>query len=166
MTAQQKLAALRTTRFIVAAVTILLVVAGSAAIMVSLSLPWQPEAAGSALDGGATRPALPGSLLFFSGLSILALAAFFGMLWRIAGTVVGGDPFIPANATRLFWTGWIALAHWIFGIAGNLAGASYRGNPGLLDWNFTPLALAICLFIIAKVFKHGTSLRDDLEGTV
>ncbi len=44
----------------------------------------------------------------------------------------------------------------------NLSG-SIHVNSGV---SLTAVSLALLLFILARVFRHGTALRDDLEGTV
>jgi hypothetical protein len=35
-----------------------------------------------------------------------------------------------------------------------------------LDFSFTGLLIALVLFILARVFRHGAEMRADLEGTV
>jgi hypothetical protein len=37
-----------------------------------------------------------------------------------------------------------------------------------LDWNFslTPWLAVLLLFVLARVFDHGTRMRAELEGTV
>ena len=34
------------------------------------------------------------------------------------------------------------------------------------DFTLTGLLLAIVLFILARIFRHGVEMREDLEGTV
>ncbi|UUX98999.1 hypothetical protein [Sphingomonas sp. J315] len=44
--------------------------------------------------------------------------------------------------------------------------AEHLGTHSGVDMSFDSLVLALVLFILARVFRHGTALRDDLEGTV
>lgn len=34
------------------------------------------------------------------------------------------------------------------------------------DFSLSSLFLSLTLFILARVFRHGAAMRDDLEGTV
>jgi Fe-S cluster assembly ATPase SufC len=41
---------------------------------------------------------------------------------------------------------------------------TFHGQVGGLD--MTGILLVIILFILARVFRHGAAMREDLEGTV
>ena len=43
-----------------------------------------------------------------------------------------------------------------------------QSQPLDLDWSFsvTGWLAVLLLFVLARVFDHGTRMRDDLEGTV
>ncbi len=95
--------------------------------------------------------------------------AFIRTLTRIIGSVGEGDPFQPENADRLSRMGWIALALQgcnlvLVPVVGVIAERIGEGNG--VDVSLDSLVLALVLFILARVFRHGTALRDDLEGTV
>lgn len=116
------------------------------------------------------------------GLAILAmLFVFFGKLRRIIGTVGEGDPFQPENATRLSQMGWLMLGTQIAIIpAGFIAlqltryaeaiektgVENFHFSMGSGDFDMTALLLVVILFILARVFRHGAAMREDLEGTV
>jgi hypothetical protein len=105
--------------------------------------------------------------------AILALAfRFFQHMLAIVRSVEDGDPFVPANADRLSGMAWIALAI-------NLAALPVAGlgvyvaklakeAPGTVDASidFGGIVLILTLFILARVFRHGAAMREDLEGTV
>ncbi len=112
------------------------------------------------------------AVIMACGMALLLLAvAFVRQLLAILDSVGAGDPFIPANAKRLdtmartmlviviggfaleLLTRWLQ-AHYAFGVSVD------SGNPagGLL--------LVLVLFVLARVFAHGTALREDLEGIV
>ena len=116
------------------------------------------------------------------GLAIVAmLFVFFGKLRRIIGTVGEGDPFQPENATRLSQMGWLMLGTQLAIIpAGFIAiqltryadaiektgVENFHFSMGNGDFDMTALLLVVILFILARVFRHGAAMREDLEGTV
>ncbi len=115
------------------------------------------------------------------GLAILVMMfVFFGKLRRIIATVGEGDPFQPENATRLSTMGWLMLATQLALIPAAAIGiqlaryAEAAREAGVEDVHFsmndgadlTGLLLAVILFILARVFRHGAAMREDLEGTV
>jgi hypothetical protein len=91
-------------------------------------------------------------------------------LLAIVETVRLGDPFVTGNAARLQTTAWallgLELLHLTVG--GIAAFASSASQPLDIDWNFsiTGWLAVLLLFVLARVFDHGTRMRDDLEGTV
>ena len=120
-------------------------------------------------------------MMALAGAILLALAAvalifvFFGKLRAIIATVGEGDPFEPANADRLNLMAWLLLAVQAIAIPiGGLAlllakwiepmdNADVTIDAG---FDLTGILLVIILFILARVFKHGAAMREDLEGTV
>jgi len=121
-------------------------------------------------------PAMNFAALFTLILGLIGLGfVFFGKLRAIVSTVGDGDPFAPQNADRLNLMGWITLASQLMlipiaGIALMVAEwAEPMENADItIDAGFDieGILLAIILFILARVFKHGASMREDLEGTV
>jgi len=91
-------------------------------------------------------------------------------LLSIVETVRAGDPFVEANARRLRTIAWAVLGleatHLLVGIAA--AAGSSEGAPIDVDWSFslTRWLVVLLLFVLARVFGHGTRMREDLEGTV
>ncbi len=118
---------------------------------------------------------------FWAILLMLPLAAALLMLaYRFAEnlraiirTVELGDPFTPQNATRLRTMGWLTLAFQLLAIPIGAVGIWIENTTrGIGDVNVDAevsangLLLAIVLFILARVFKTGAQMREDLEGTV
>jgi hypothetical protein len=91
-------------------------------------------------------------------------------LLAIVDTVRAGDPFIAANAPRLQAIAWGLLALQLVGmvIDGIAKAISTPAHPIELDAGFSINGwLAVLLtFVLARVFAAGTSMRDDLEGTI
>lgn len=118
---------------------------------------------------------------YWAILAMLPLLAGFLMLsYRFAQnlraivrTVELGDPFIPDNANRLRTMAWLALAiqlvaipigalgNWIENVTEKMGDVQVTA-----DVSTNGLLMALVLFILARVFKTGAQMREDLEGTV
>ena len=139
---------------------------------------FQGEIAAELLADGVTAPpmfiaALIGVLLAMAALVIMGIYFFWNLL-AITDTVRDRDPFIAENATRLTRMGWLTVAiyvgglfvtipgAWIASIAAD-AGEDVTFNAGL---DGTGLVMILVLFVLARVFRMGAAMREDLEGTV
>ena len=115
------------------------------------------------------------SLLAVALVLCVLVFLFFGKLRGIIDTVADGDPFVPANADRLNAMGFLQIA--IYAVSLIASGTAML----VADWarQFTDaeisasvdvdvpaILLIIVLFILARVFRHGAAMREDLEGTV
>lgn len=104
-----------------------------------------------------------GTIQIFLVVPLLAIVGWFlRTLWQIVGSVATGSPFDGASADRLTRMGWLALL---------LTGTSLVQKMALdtSETLFDPpgsLLLALTLFILARVFRQGAAMREDLEGTV
>lgn len=126
---------------------------------------------------GVMLPLLPMIGAMLIGLAILAaLFVFFARLRAIIDTVGDGDPFVPANAERLNLMAWLLL-----GVQALVAAAiplalqmtdfarQFGEDADIhIDGGFdlSGIFMVILLFILARVFRIGAALREDLEGTV
>ena len=122
---------------------------------------------------GSAYWAVAAVLALLVGL-FLAVLRFLLELSGIVKSVDRGDPFEPENADRLSRMGWIAIggyalaiaigaiAAWIKSVAGE-AGKDINVDVGLDGGG---VLLILVLFILARVFRHGSAMREDLEGTV
>jgi len=101
---------------------------------------------------------------------LLAVRATTG----IVDTAVAGDPFVGENAERLKRIGWCLLGIMVVQFLALMAAAAI--TPDHLPENMhlgtgaepDPVSvLAILLvFVLARIFKHGAQMRDELQGTV
>jgi len=98
---------------------------------------------------------------------VAAVHIVFRRLLEMVATVRTGDPFVPENAARLQTIAWCSLVievlRLLFGLFAstvNAAGSNIEFNYSLTGW----LAVALT-FVLARVFEHGTRMRDDL-GTM
>lgn len=144
------------------------VVGVTAATVVLVAHPPSDIAGELAAAPPAALPVIVAGAAMFCVTLVLGIL-FALQLGRIISTVKDGDPFEPANADRLTRMAWYALgatvASWLIqGMAGWLT-----QQFEALQLHVAPmggLALVITLFILARVFRHGAAMRDDLIGTV
>lgn len=160
--------------------TFLMVIIGIVTVIFIGVIPFilfhQAEFAAKVIEGGGDSVSLAMAAAIALALLAAAVAAaafhFFQLLGRIIDTVRENDPFTAENADRITRMGWIALGFQIAAITiGALATYLSMTLPSedfTVDFEFslTGLLLAIVLFILARVFKHGAEMREDLEGTV
>jgi hypothetical protein len=108
-------------------------------------------------------------------LVALFLAVRFTMeLYGIINSVGTEDPFQPENGARLNRMGWLALGAQAIGLViGALATwlrpfAEKAGEElnAEFDFSFSGVLLVLILFILARVFRKGAAMREELEGTV
>lgn len=114
------------------------------------------------------------AVIVLVGGLLLAGLRFILELRGIVKTVDGGDPFEPENANRLSRMGWLTVA--IYGLAltagavaawvKSVAGAAGEKVDLDFDLGGGGIVLILTLFILARVFRQGAVMREDLEGTV
>jgi hypothetical protein len=112
------------------------------------------------------------AVLALAILLLLLVISCLRLLRQIVDTVGEGDPFIPVNAQRLTTMAWLVLAIQVVLVPMEAIGvwiaqfdpkehvhidAGISGN-GLL--------LMLVLFVLARVFRQGTAMREELEGTI
>jgi hypothetical protein len=130
---------------------------------------------------GAPDVAYPLSILAFA-LIIVMLQIGYRFLKNLGGiiaTVGEGDPFALQNAERLSRMGWLTVAgHVLAIILGSMAawfmpylvkldGAkSHHTYDFGFEVGLGGILLTLILFILARVFRQGAKMREELEGTV
>jgi Protein of unknown function (DUF2975) len=126
----------------------------------------------------AGAPAMSAGLIIAAMLIVIGLLylawRFFKELLGIINSVAEGEPFHPDNADRLSRMGWIT-------VIGQAAMLPIAGIAVWLDQymdkvvshihidrsvDFEGVLLTLILFILARVFREGTRMREELEGTV
>jgi hypothetical protein len=107
-------------------------------------------------------------------LTALVVIAVLVCLLLLVRSLRGGDPFVPANARRLYA---IAIAVGVGGEAASLLHAWGRadvlGDPAIapfvltdVDFTLMPLWAGLGLAVAAEVFRQGAALRQEVEGLV
>ncbi|MCP5395459.1 MAG: DUF2975 domain-containing protein [Sphingomonadaceae bacterium] len=132
-----------------------------------------------AKEHGGTVDPLPvlaiGIVIALALAGVVLLFVFFGKLRQIIATVGEGDPFVPENADRLSAMAWIMLGIYLLGIPIAAAGVTVANWAKTIEgvhvasgisFDASSILLVVVLFILARVFRHGAAMREDLEGTV
>lgn len=125
-------------------------------------------------EAGHAVPAITIGALALILLLVAAMAAcafyFLRDLKRIIDSVGHGDPFVPANAERLARMGWLTIAIELLSIPvggiGEWMAQTIKGATSDFGIDPSGVLLALILFILARVFREGARMREDLEGTV
>lgn len=105
-------------------------------------------------------------------LSIVAAIAVHQLLTRLIAIVESvrvGDPFVAANADRLQRIGWALLALQLLDfVLGGITVFLNRINVDFVTWtpSFTGWIGVVMIFVLARVFRLGAAMRDDLAMTV
>jgi hypothetical protein len=123
-----------------------------------------------------------GALALAAGMICIALVAWMFLLTaRIIDTASAGDPFIAANADRLALIGWLLVAviavqflteTTINHLRDKLTAEYHVPLSAIGTFTFDTWAspvgfLAILLiFVLAHIFRRGSEMRAELEGTV
>lgn len=106
-------------------------------------------------------------------LTLGALDLLIGAVLRLMAlidTVEAGNAFSLENAERLESIGGAVIGLMALGFTATLLGAAIQGNingfPLVIDPSPGGVVVAMLLFILARAFRKGAEMRDDLEGTV
>ena len=119
--------------------------------------------------GSGKQDDIPIASLVVVALTIAAFALLYDFAARLAkiiATVGRGDPFTLANAARLSRMAWAAIAVQLINVAQTLMTMYLPSNGMNTPLSLTGLAVGLVLFVLARVFRHGAAMREDLEGTV
>jgi hypothetical protein len=138
---------------------------GGAGLSDHIAMSFDPEGLG-AVTGGAIV------VLALTMVSLGLMYDFVTRLAQIIDTVGEGDPFTDANAARLNRMGWLAVIVQLLAIPAMLLSSwlETEVDPSTFyvdsDLSLSGIGLALVLFILARVFRKGTEMRAELEGTV
>ena len=123
----------------------------------------------AATSGGDLIGAILAVLVLVVALAALSFL-FLRHLRRIVDTVRQGDPFIPENAARLRTMAWLSIVLQLVALAAGAltlwleeATKEFQAN---FDVSIGGILLPLVLFILARVFRRGAEMREELEGTV
>lgn len=99
----------------------------------------------------------------------VVLRRIFRALLAVVDTVRAEDPFTEANATRLRTIAWGMLILQLLDLGlGAFTGWARLMRFDFVDWSpsFSGWIVVLMLFVLARVFRRGAEMRDDLAMTV
>lgn len=142
-------------------------------VAIALIVAW-PEVMAGFRDNPAllevTTLRVPVGVLMTLLFAILAAAAYIIRQFQALVASTASDPFVPENAARLRRIGWALVVTQVLAIplswtASSIAkaGSDFGDMGGISLGSLLAILLA---FVLAAVFEQGTSMRDELEGTV
>jgi len=110
------------------------------------------------------------AVMLLALIPIGMILLFLHLLRLIIDSVGIGDPFVPDNAVRLSRMAWLAVGVQLASIPIGAIGAwlaQYVKDADIDSGvSMGGFALALILFILARVFRRGAEMREELEGTV
>lgn len=107
-----------------------------------------------------------------SGMICIGLAAYMFLLTaRIIDTANAGDPFVTENADRLNRIAWLLVAIQVVGflcdaVLSSLPDKISSHVSGGFDVSAAGILAALLIFVLAQIFRRGSEMRAELEGTV
>jgi hypothetical protein len=113
-----------------------------------------------------------GAMAIAAGVICIALAAWIFILTaRIIDTASHGDPFVAQNADRLNHIGFLLVAIQVVGFvtetALNMLPDKIKDHvSGGFDVSASGILAALLIFVLAQIFRRGSEMRAELEGTV
>ncbi len=169
-------ALLTSARLLVTVIMAIVVVIGVALTFAAITTPLFHDAVMVKIAPHAIEP-LGGGTIAAISVFLLIMVAFMALsfVWlrelrRIIDSVGQGDAFNPINALRLARMGWIVVAIELAAVPGGALAAwlghlfhRERIEVGL---SLGGILMALVLFILARVFREGAKMREELEGTV
>ena len=120
----------------------------------------------------------PALTIAAAGTIVAGLAAAFIaliLMRRIFGTMIVGTPFIPENARRIRWLGFMvigaAVVEQVIDIGLGLLVLDNVSSAGLdidyrFDLNLAAVFVGLIILALAEAFRYGTSLQADADLTV
>jgi len=100
-------------------------------------------------------------------------------VWQLAGRISGGDPFGGRSVRMVQVLAWAVFGYGVLvpgvrmittlvlgtdALAGHPGNGSVAVQIGLPEYWGIPIA--VLLFLLAEVWRHGARLRDDVDGLV
>ncbi len=124
---------------------------------------------------GIDASAMPwiGVLGVVAAIELALTYLFLRNLRRIIGSVAEGFPFDPINADRLRSMAWLSVGMQIIGIPMTRLIVWFDALPHKPNVHHNSdgisigtILLTLVIFVMARVFRTGAEMQEDLEGTV
>ncbi|HZQ39788.1 MAG TPA: DUF2975 domain-containing protein [Rhizomicrobium sp.] len=147
-----------------------------------LCLGWTALAALSLVPPMIPQDAMPGIpmsqilaattfTLVIATICIALVTGMFLLTARIIDTASHGDPFVTKNAARLNQIGLLLLAVQAMGLFFDLVMKVFpdklsKSQSVYFDVSASGVLAALLIFVLAQIFRRGSEMRAELEGTV
>ena len=126
------------------------------------------------LEGGP--PGLSALVWLFLGFLVVVALIIMKQILKLIGQVEEGNFFLLENARIIRTLGIVFFAYWILEWLGNSAvviflSGKLESSSVVLDKSgffpdFGGLSVPLLFFVIAEIFKFGTSLKEDQDLTI
>ena len=167
---------LTSARALVTIITVLVCLTGVGLLIAGVCVPLFHDRLAATVLAETGKPFGPEVTIAVESLVALILVmGFLAFRWlmrlrRIVDSVGQGDAFSAANARRLSEMGWLTVGIEVLSIPAGLAAhfvtTHFDKNHIDIGLSLGGLLMALVLFILARVFREGTAMREELEGTV
>ena len=128
-------------------------------------------------DGVPMVRALTAALFAVGGglISVILILFVIRATSGIVDTAIAGDPFVGGNADRLNRIGFLLLGLmavqlltliFVTGIAPESVDNPHFHISGGSEPDPVGMLAILLIFVLARIFKHGAKMRDELEGMV
>jgi hypothetical protein len=167
---------LTSARWLTTAIIVLVCLTGLGLLTAGIALPlFHERIAASALEHTGRPLGYEVLTAIESLLALILVMGFLAFRWlmrlrRIIDSVGEGDAFSIANAERLYSMGWLVVGIEILavpaGVAAHFVTAHFHRQHVEIGFSLGGILMALVLFILARVFREGAAMREELEGTV
>lgn len=123
---------------------------------------------GSLAEARTVLAALRWLMLIGIGAAVAA-HVIFRALQQLVMLVRHGDPFVPAAARQVERIGWALLGLQLLDLSFAVVAWRLAGPlPGAFSWqpSFTGWIAVLAAFVLARVFRVGATMRDELAAVV
>jgi hypothetical protein len=167
---------LTSARWLVGLIVVLVCVGGLGLLAAAIALPMFEDSLSAEVLAKTGKPFGTELLIaveFF--IAMLMVMGALGFRWlrqlrRIIDSVGLGDAFALVNAERLYNMGWLTVGIELISIpAGAVAHfitTHFERSHIEIGFSLGGILMALVLFILARVFREGAAMREELEGTV
>jgi hypothetical protein len=112
-----------------------------------------------------------GAIACASGVFLVGLLALVLLMTARIVKTAEEDPFVADNARRLMQIAWLLLAMQMVGLTADMVmemfpkGVSDHVHAG---FDLSPIGIlaVLLIFVLAQIFRRGSEMRAELEGTV
>ena len=167
---------LTSARWLVTIIIAIVCVIGLGLLSAAIALPLFHDRIAAAVLADTGKPFGPDLVTAIEALLALILVmGFLSFRWlmrlrRIIDSVGQGDAFSNANAERLYNMGWLVVGIEALaipaGIAAHYVTTHFDKSHIEIGFSLGGILMALVLFILARVFREGAAMREELEGTV